>query len=161
MGRLVKQVSNVTHGWPCTGSANSSPCEQSPDWQRLATLCFSTAPPEMASPAVQQQCSEPAEAPAKHQALAAATSVEKGQQGVQELLSRGSALHRWGACKPCAFVFKEGCNDGLDCRFCHLCEPGERKRRKKERLAMKREALAESRAVRETGSCLPGYAPVL
>jgi len=47
--------------------------------------------------------------------------------------SRGSALHPWGACKPCAFVFQEGCANGADCDFCHLCEPGERKRRKKER----------------------------
>lgn len=75
--------------------------------------------------------------------------------------SRGSALHKWGVCKPCAFVDQALCKNGVDCQFCHLCKPGERKRRKKERLAMKREALAESRAVRETGSCLPGYAPVL
>lgn len=53
--------------------------------------------------------------------------------GTSEIPSRGSALHAWGACKPCAFVFQDGCANGLDCEFCHLCEPGERKRRKKER----------------------------
>lgn len=48
-------------------------------------------------------------------------------------ISRGSALHAVGACKPCAFVFQDGCANGMDCEFCHLCDPGERKRRKKER----------------------------
>jgi hypothetical protein len=55
------------------------------------------------------------------------------------LPSRGSALHEWGVCKPCAFVFQGGCKNAKDCQFCHLCEPGERKRRKKERLALRRE----------------------
>lgn len=49
------------------------------------------------------------------------------------VISRGSALHAVGACKPCAFVFQDGCANGADCEFCHLCDPGERKRRKKER----------------------------
>mmetsp|Transcript_29912 Transcript_29912/g.75332 ORF Transcript_29912/g.75332 Transcript_29912/m.75332 type:complete len:513 (-) Transcript_29912:203-1741(-) len=53
--------------------------------------------------------------------------------GTVEIPSRGSALHPWGACKPCAFVFQDGCANGTECEFCHLCEPGERKRRKKER----------------------------
>lgn len=44
--------------------------------------------------------------------------------GSAEFPSRGSALHQWGVCKPCAFVFQGGCNNGVDCQFCHLCEPG-------------------------------------
>jgi len=68
--------------------------------------------------------------------------------GEQQLPSRGSSLHQWGTCKPCAFVFQEGCKNALDCEFCHLCEPGERKRRKKERLAMRREVREEMRRVR-------------
>jgi hypothetical protein len=55
-----------------------------------------------------------------------------------DLPSRGSALHKLGTCKPCAFVF-EGCNNGATCEFCHLCEPGERMRRKKEKMAARRE----------------------
>lgn len=47
--------------------------------------------------------------------------------------SRGSALHSLGACKPCAFVFQNACANGVECEFCHLCDPGERKRRKKDR----------------------------
>jgi hypothetical protein len=53
--------------------------------------------------------------------------------------SRGSALHMSGKCKPCAFFF-EGCNNGASCQFCHLCEPGERLRRKKEKMSLRREA---------------------
>jgi len=40
-------------------------------------------------------------------------------------------VHESGGCKPCAFVFADGCKSGKDCRFCHLCEPGEKKMRKK------------------------------
>lgn len=49
--------------------------------------------------------------------------------GSPELPSRGSALHAWRACKPCAFIFneEEGCGNGQECEFCHLCEPGDRK----------------------------------
>ena len=49
-----------------------------------------------------------------------------------ELPTRGSAGHYIGACKPCAFVYKDGCESGYDCSFCHLCLPGEKIRRKKE-----------------------------
>jgi hypothetical protein len=65
--------------------------------------------------------------------------------GPDALPSRGSALHRYGACKPCAFIYREGCRGGVDCQFCHLCGPAERKARKKERLAMKRDTTGETR----------------
>jgi len=51
------------------------------------------------------------------------------------LPSSGSAGHRVGRCKPCAFVGTKGCNSGADCRFCHLCEAGEKKKRQKEKRA--------------------------
>lgn len=51
----------------------------------------------------------------------------------------GSAGHHVRRCKPCAFVLK-GCNSGVDCKFCHLCDFGEKKRRKKEKVALRREA---------------------
>jgi len=46
-------------------------------------------------------------------------------------VSIGSVGHEWGLCKPCAFFPKRGCNLGASCFFCHLCNAGERKRRKK------------------------------
>lgn len=52
--------------------------------------------------------------------------------GMPPVPTVGSAGHLLGMCKPCAFVFKGGCANGVECTFCHLCEPGEKKRRKKE-----------------------------
>lgn len=44
----------------------------------------------------------------------------------------GSAKHHLGQCKPCAFAWKpEGCQSGPECKFCHLCPPCEKQRRKK------------------------------
>lgn len=50
----------------------------------------------------------------------------------EPLPSTGSADHRFGTCKPCAFIHTKGCKTGLECKFCHLCEAGSSKRRKKE-----------------------------
>uniref|UniRef100_A0A6U6NB54 C3H1-type domain-containing protein n=1 Tax=Zooxanthella nutricula TaxID=1333877 RepID=A0A6U6NB54_9DINO len=55
-----------------------------------------------------------------------------------EFPSVGSVGHSAGWCKPCAFIFKEGCNDGAECKFCHLCEPGTKKLRKKAKKAIRR-----------------------
>merc|ERR1712176_357735 len=55
--------------------------------------------------------------------------------GSSELPSAGSAGHAAGRCKPCAFVHTKGCENGIMCEFCHLCEPGEKKRRHKEKLS--------------------------
>jgi len=65
-------------------------------------------------------------------------ALEKPTLGSAQLPSRGSALHRWGACKPCAFVFAGGCSNDVDCEFCHLCGPGEKRRRRKERQVQKK-----------------------
>lgn len=61
------------------------------------------------------------------------TNNSDAQQGI--LPSIGSAVHRLGRCKPCAFVGTKGCTSGMDCRFCHVCEAGEKKRRQKEKRA--------------------------
>merc|ERR1712032_587745 len=58
--------------------------------------------------------------------------------GSPELPTVGSAGHAIGNCKPCAFMHTKGCGNGFDCQFCHLCEPGEKKRRRKEKTDMRR-----------------------
>uniref|UniRef100_A0A7S4R696 C3H1-type domain-containing protein n=1 Tax=Alexandrium monilatum TaxID=311494 RepID=A0A7S4R696_9DINO len=58
--------------------------------------------------------------------------------GNAEMPSVGSAGHAQGSCKPCAFFHTVGCTSGLACQFCHLCEAGERKRRRKEKLDARR-----------------------
>lgn len=56
------------------------------------------------------------------------------------LWSAGSAQHFTGNCKPCAFLWKDenGCQNGAECVFCHMCPPGEKKKRKKEKLQMRK-----------------------
>jgi len=51
------------------------------------------------------------------------------------LPSVGSVGHDLGNCKPCAFFHAKGCSSGYDCHFCHLCDPGEKKRRQKDKRA--------------------------
>merc|ERR1719254_120442 len=55
--------------------------------------------------------------------------------GTPELPSLGSVGHDQGECKPCAFFTSKGCKSGSQCPFCHKCEPGEKKRRQKEKRA--------------------------
>lgn len=54
------------------------------------------------------------------------------------LPSLGSVDHARGNCKPCAFVTTRGCGLGAQCTFCHLCEPGEKRRRRKEKIEYRR-----------------------
>lgn len=60
------------------------------------------------------------------------------------LWSVGSAAHESGTCKPCAFLWKDlskpGCQNGTGCVFCHLCPPGEVKKRKKQKMFMRKVA---------------------
>eukprot|EP00931_Biecheleriopsis_adriatica_P023879 TRINITY_DN14994_c0_g1_i1.p1 TRINITY_DN14994_c0_g1~~TRINITY_DN14994_c0_g1_i1.p1 ORF type:complete len:186 (-),score=24.95 TRINITY_DN14994_c0_g1_i1:7-564(-) len=43
--------------------------------------------------------------------------------------------HDEGTCRPCAYFWSkaDGCRQGADCDFCHLCPPEEFRRRKKEK----------------------------
>jgi len=45
-------------------------------------------------------------------------------------------LHMAGECTPCAYFWykKDGCRQGSDCTFCHLCPKGEIKKRKKHKI---------------------------
>jgi hypothetical protein len=66
--------------------------------------------------------------------------------GTAEMPTLGSAGHFVGECRPCAFFWKvEGCGKGVECRYCHLCDRKEKKRRQKDRKNMlKALAMAES-----------------
>lgn len=59
---------------------------------------------------------------------------EEPKLGSLDIPTVGSAAHDLGQCKPCAFVWKgDGCSNGVQCPFCHLCDPGEKKRRAKDK----------------------------
>mmetsp|Transcript_6122 Transcript_6122/g.14631 ORF Transcript_6122/g.14631 Transcript_6122/m.14631 type:complete len:183 (+) Transcript_6122:91-639(+) len=48
--------------------------------------------------------------------------------------SEGAKLHSDGSCRPCAWHWRPaGCSQGEKCSFCHLCDAGALKARKKER----------------------------
>lgn len=57
-----------------------------------------------------------------------------------EVPSVGSFGHAEGTCKPCAFLYTKGCENGINCPFCHLCEPGEKKKRRKAKMEVRRTA---------------------
>lgn len=52
--------------------------------------------------------------------------------------SAGSVGHDAGTCMPCGFFWKGGCTNSTSCQFCHLCPPGEIKRRKKDKRSERR-----------------------
>jgi len=54
--------------------------------------------------------------------------------------SIGSLLHHRGGCKPCTFFHTRGCENKETCQFCHLCAPGEKKKRLRAEKRFKREA---------------------
>jgi hypothetical protein len=71
--------------------------------------------------------------------LRLAEALAEPELGSKELPTVGSAGHRTGTCKPCAFFYTKGCGNGINCPFCHLCPAGEKKRRQKEKGAFHRE----------------------
>eukprot|EP00930_Biecheleria_cincta_P063660 TRINITY_DN49197_c0_g1_i1.p1 TRINITY_DN49197_c0_g1~~TRINITY_DN49197_c0_g1_i1.p1 ORF type:complete len:342 (-),score=58.80 TRINITY_DN49197_c0_g1_i1:504-1529(-) len=67
-----------------------------------------------------------------------------GDPAALGLPSKGSVTHGTGKCRPCAWFWKpQGCQNDLDCGYCHLCPEGELKIRKKSKVqAMRMGALA-------------------
>lgn len=61
------------------------------------------------------------------------------------LPSAGAALHGDQQCTACAWFWKpQGCANGLDCQYCHLCPQGEiRRRRKIKNAALRAKAASE------------------
>ncbi|CAK9076705.1 C3H1-type domain-containing protein [Durusdinium trenchii] len=55
--------------------------------------------------------------------------LEPGKVDGQHL-NVGSTGHHLRICKPCTLWNTNACKDGKDCKFCHLCKPGEKKQRK-------------------------------
>jgi hypothetical protein len=78
-------------------------------------------------------------APAAYSAFAAQRA--EAVLGSPECPTVGSQGHHVGNCKPCAFLYTKGCSNGVNCSFCHLCEPGEKKKRAKENRAARRGAV--------------------
>jgi hypothetical protein len=68
--------------------------------------------------------------------------------GSPDVPTVGSVSHHTGDCKPCAFLYTKGCQSGVQCTFCHICPPDEKRRRQKEKHAAFREMRKQRRQVR-------------
>ncbi|CAE7642041.1 RE2 [Symbiodinium sp. CCMP2456] len=88
-----------------------------------------TPPPPLPPPPPAPKKSRSREAP-----VVSLGSMPEHLLGTAEYPSAGSRDHRVGGCKPCAFLVK-GCQNGIMCKFCHLCDAGEKKRRQKAKKA--------------------------
>lgn len=82
------------------------------------------------------------------QVICLANALVEPELGSPEFPTVGSAGHRWGTCKPCAFLHKRGCENGTQCDFCHLCDSGEKKRRQKDKIARLKEMRAIASVIR-------------
>lgn len=150
-GLKPKVGSEVQHGSAPISSAAST---VDTDNEEGCSATCSAACSVALTPAMSRQSSEKASlAPKKVEAWglaqagsasacseAASACGEEANLGSAECPSEGSRHHHLGGCKPCAFVFKGGCQAGPTCQFCHLCGPGEKKRRIRESKATKRAA---------------------
>merc|ERR1711988_1670390 len=67
-------------------------------------------------------------------------SLQTDGESTSSFPTVGSAGHPV-ECKPCAFLHTKGCQSGSECQFCHLCGPGEKKKRQK----VKKQAIQASK----------------
>ncbi|CAE8600334.1 unnamed protein product, partial [Polarella glacialis] len=70
-----------------------------------------------------------------------------GPNPSRQSVSKGSVDHGSGACRPCAWLYKSrnGCRHGEKCDYCHMCPPGELKRKKRDKLARRAEEMRQQR----------------
>eukprot|EP00913_Durusdinium_trenchii_P026640 g24996.t1 len=67
-----------------------------------------------------------------------------GLAPAESVPSLGSAAHGTGLCRPCAWLWKPGgCQNGSECRHCHLCPEGELKARRKVKAELARQESLE------------------
>lgn len=86
-------------------------------------------------------------APDLVQNIAEESSLTQEEQLIQRVsMSVGASGHTEGECRPCAWNWKpSGCSKGTDCEFCHLCEDGTFKQRRRQKIARLR---AEEKAAK-------------
>lgn len=87
--------------------------------------------------AVQPTTPEGAPAVAEVQKELAQADGQLAVKAPEAVMSKGSALHGDGSCKPCAWFWKpRGCQNGRHCEHCHLCPEGELKARRRVKIAV-------------------------
>jgi len=104
------------------------------------TAAWSSLPETVeASSAWQYDMLPPPPAPLLPQLVRLADTILAPEFDSTQVPTVGSMGHYAGTCKPCAFFYKQGCGNGFQCPFCHLCDSGEKKRRQKNKMAVLRE----------------------
>lgn len=97
----------------------------------------------LTSPAIMEQARRSADSVIEPLASTEEISASKSQPeeiSASAEISIGSQLHGAGNCKPCAWFWRAGgCENGTQCRHCHLCPEGEIKRRRKTRFVVARQ----------------------
>lgn len=135
-----------TGSWSLSPSLPATPAGGAPARRSLTEglALMPESPPRAPLPAPP---SVPAAAPARAPELPAYAPLLSGAElrgpsGLRahsELPSVGSGVHGSGECRPCAWFWKPtGCQNGKECRHCHLCPAGELKQRKRTKLAILR-----------------------
>jgi len=123
-------ASATAQSW-ASAAERSWPSAAERSWPSAAEQLGLCAPPP---PPQAPPSAPPAQPPANGLALPDAAPTPDPPSapalGTDELPSFGSALHGAGNCKPCAFLHTKGCENGVSCQFCHLCDAGEKKRRR-------------------------------
>lgn len=132
----------------------------SPDCGQPSSSMFSTFSPWAAEVSVAADAARPHLAPIVQplpfrRVLRLEDALAEPDLGTAALPSRGSSGHQRGDCKPCAFMTTKGCASGIDCRFCHICGPGEKKRRQKVKRAMLG-AVMEMQEMQQQQQCAGG-----
>jgi hypothetical protein len=101
-------------------------------------------------------------APGTAPVLRLAEALPPPELGTPALPSIGSLLHHKKDCKPCTFFHTRGCENAENCEFCHLCGPGEKKKRLRQQRLHKRDAkvvaLDNARAILASYSAAEEYA---
>jgi len=73
-------------------------------------------------------------------------------------MSVGSAMHELEECRPCAWYWRpQGCDNGQNCRHCHLCPRGALKARRRSKMASARSQEHADRAVLDRGESKAGH----
>jgi len=106
-------------------------------------------PPPPATPALglldAEEPAPPNWAAAIAPVLRLSEALPEPELGTPECPTKGSVAHRYNNCKPCAFLHTKGCTNGIECQFCHICEPGEKKKRQREKRQIQRSGLVFTR----------------
>jgi len=133
--RLHDHIENIVNSYQASSPTNADPVDQLTDWRlseksSSGTSVIESSPGSSVSVSPQAQLDD--------------VSFGSGEW------SAGAAGHAQGTCKPCGWNRKPGgCSKGTSCEFCHMCDDGALKRKKKDRLQRIKESKRSARKLEQ------------